>query len=138
MPACGAATDGQHHRLVTGRRAWQRHPMRRALITGSAGFIGYHLADRLLAAGWRVHGIDGMTPYYDIALKQRRHALLHESPQFTSDTFMLEEAERVAEVTRGFAPLQAASRAGSGAARNHIADTRSTPGTSSGRGNVSA
>ena len=78
--------------------------MRRVLVTGSAGFIGYHLANRLLSAGWRVHGIDGMTPYYDIALKQRRHALLHESPQFASDTFMLEEAERVAEVTRGFAP----------------------------------
>jgi len=78
--------------------------MRRALITGSAGFIGYHLANRLLAAGWRVHGIDGMTPYYDIALKQRRHELLHEKPHFSSDTFMLEEADRVAKATRDFAP----------------------------------
>ena len=49
---------------------------KRVLVTGSAGFIGYHLSKLLLAQGVRVHGYDGMTDYYEIALKQRRHAML--------------------------------------------------------------
>ena len=78
--------------------------MRRILITGSAGFIGYHLAERLLADGWRVQGIDGMTPYYDVALKQRRHALLYQSPQFAADEVMLEDAAAVMRVAETFKP----------------------------------
>lgn len=50
--------------------------MKCALVTGSAGFIGYHLSGRLLAEGWRVLGVDSFTDYYDPALKRRRHARL--------------------------------------------------------------
>ena len=49
---------------------------RHVLITGTAGFIGFHLARRMLATGWRVTGVDAMTPYYDVALKVARHAIL--------------------------------------------------------------
>ena len=42
------------------------------LITGVAGFIGYHLAQRLLALGNQVYGIDNLNDYYDIHLKQAR------------------------------------------------------------------
>lgn len=55
---------------------------RRALVTGSAGFIGYHLCRRLLAEGWEVVGLDALTDYYDVTLKQRRHAMLAQSPGF--------------------------------------------------------
>ena len=55
---------------------------RHVLITGTAGFIGFHLARRMLADGWRVTGMDAMTTYYDVALKQARHAILRESPNF--------------------------------------------------------
>ena len=57
--------------------------MRTALVTGSAGFIGYHLSARLLAEGWTVIGLDSLSPYYDVPLKQRRHALLGDHPGFT-------------------------------------------------------
>jgi UDP-glucuronate 4-epimerase len=53
------------------------------LVTGSAGFIGYHLAARLLAAGERVIGIDNLNDYYDPALKRARLARLEAEPRFT-------------------------------------------------------
>jgi UDP-glucuronate 4-epimerase len=56
--------------------------MQTALITGSAGFIGFHVATRLLAAGWRVVGLDSFSDYYDVGLKRRRHAMLEASPEF--------------------------------------------------------
>jgi UDP-glucuronate 4-epimerase len=46
------------------------------LITGSAGFIGYHLSKRLLEDGCRVTGIDNITPYYDVSLKEARLEIL--------------------------------------------------------------
>ncbi len=65
--------------------------MRRAFVTGTAGFIGFHLARALLAEGWRVYGYDGMTEYYDVALKRRRHAILLQSPGFSATEAMLED-----------------------------------------------
>ncbi|GBR13363.1 hypothetical protein AA0616_0052 [Komagataeibacter nataicola NRIC 0616] len=50
----------------------------RILVTGTAGFIGFHVAQRLLREGHEVTGIDGMTAYYDVTLKQKRHAMLRE------------------------------------------------------------
>ena len=54
----------------------------RYLITGTAGFIGFHLARRLLDEGHFVVGFDAMTTYYDVALKQKRHAILERSNGF--------------------------------------------------------
>lgn len=56
--------------------------MPRALITGSSGFIGYFLARHLLDAGYEVVGIDAMTEYYDVTLKERRQQMLLQSPAF--------------------------------------------------------
>lgn len=78
--------------------------MRKILITGSAGFIGYHLARHLLAAGHRVHGYDGMTPYYDVALKRERHAMLTALPGFTATEAMVEDAATLTRVASDFAP----------------------------------
>jgi UDP-glucuronate 4-epimerase len=49
-----------------------------ALVTGSAGFIGYHISRALLGEEFRVIGIDSFTDYYDIKLKQKRESLLRE------------------------------------------------------------
>ncbi|SLN41504.1 UDP-glucose 4-epimerase [Aquimixticola soesokkakensis] len=56
--------------------------MKTALVTGSAGFIGYFLCRRLLDEGFRVIGVDALSDYYDVALKQRREAMLKESPHY--------------------------------------------------------
>ncbi len=61
------------------------------LITGTAGFIGFHLARRLLQEGHSVVGFDGMTKYYDPRLKERRHAILSEFGGFTPVIGMLED-----------------------------------------------
>ncbi len=42
------------------------------LVTGAAGFIGYHLAARLLEEGDAVVGLDNMNDYYDVSLKEAR------------------------------------------------------------------
>ncbi|MBX9758411.1 MAG: NAD-dependent epimerase/dehydratase family protein [Beijerinckiaceae bacterium] len=63
----------------------------RFLITGAAGFIGFHLARRLLADGHFVAGVDGLTPYYDVNLKRARLALLARSNGFRFHELMLED-----------------------------------------------
>ncbi|WP_238366336.1 NAD-dependent epimerase/dehydratase family protein [Mesobacterium pallidum] len=57
--------------------------MRTALVTGSAGFIGYHTSLRLLTDGWRVIGLDSLSDYYDVTLKEARHARLAAFAGFT-------------------------------------------------------
>jgi UDP-glucuronate 4-epimerase len=79
-------------------------PQRRALVTGTAGFIGFHLARLLLAEGFAVHGYDGMTDYYDVTLKRRRHAMLAAQPGFTATEAMLEDHARFDRTADAFAP----------------------------------
>jgi UDP-glucuronate 4-epimerase len=52
------------------------------LVTGAAGFIGFALAERLLRQGEKVFGIDNLTPYYEVSLKEARLALLKAYPDF--------------------------------------------------------
>lgn len=56
--------------------------MKTALVTGAAGFIGFYTSQALLAAGWRVVGLDAMTDYYDVKLKERRLAILNQNAEF--------------------------------------------------------
>ena len=64
--------------------------MRTALVTGSAGFFGYHVCRRLLDDGFHVIGIDALTDYYDVALKQKREAMLLQSSAYSSVHTLIE------------------------------------------------
>ncbi|QDG74954.1 NAD-dependent epimerase/dehydratase family protein [Labrenzia sp. PHM005] len=79
-------------------------PKKRAFITGSAGFIGFHLAELLLQDGWEVAGLDGMTDYYDVRLKERRHEILHQHGSFSSTIARLEDNDRVSDAISDFRP----------------------------------
>lgn len=69
----------------------------RYFITGTAGFIGFHLARRLLAEGHEVTGFDGVTPYYNVKLKHMRHAALSQYPAFTPVIAMLDDRAALEE-----------------------------------------
>lgn len=77
---------------------------RKVLITGTAGFIGFHLAELLLSEGFRVQGYDGMTDYYDVTLKQRRHAMLLQHPKFSTIEGMLEDQTKFDKLADNFEP----------------------------------
>ena len=54
------------------------------MVTGAAGFIGYHISQKLIVDGWRVIGFDSMSDYYDVTLKERRESLLFRSSEYRS------------------------------------------------------
>ncbi len=64
---------------------------KRVLVTGAAGFIGFHLSKRLCAAGYEVTGIDSINDYYDVRLKHDRLAVLKDHPSFTFHKMALED-----------------------------------------------
>ncbi len=68
-----------------------RFAPKHVLVTGSAGFIGYHLCQLLLDQGMKVTGFDGMTDYYDVEIKHRRHSMLLQNPNFQAHEAMLED-----------------------------------------------
>lgn len=71
------------------------HP-RKLLITGAAGFIGFHVCQRLLALGHAVEGLDNMNSYYELALKQARLGLLRGHPGFVFHEVDLADREAMA------------------------------------------
>ena len=78
--------------------------MKKVLITGTAGFIGFHLSQKLLSKGFAVHGFDGFTNYYDVNLKNQRHKILNKFPNFSFTEGMLENNNLVETTCDEFLP----------------------------------
>jgi UDP-glucuronate 4-epimerase len=70
--------------------------MSKLLVTGAAGFIGFHVCGSLLRRGDSVVGIDNLNDYYDVSLKQARLARLQDKPQFTFQKLDLADREGMA------------------------------------------
>ncbi|WP_299784519.1 NAD-dependent epimerase/dehydratase family protein [uncultured Roseobacter sp.] len=98
--------------------------MQKVLITGTAGFIGYHLAAILIQEGITVHGFDGLTDYYDVRLKQRRHQMLSQSPHFSMTEAMLEDTDAFAAVAERFQPDVIVHLAGQAGVRYSLENPR--------------
>ena len=67
--------------------------MSKILITGAAGFIGFHLCKRLIKDGFSVIGIDNLNSYYDVKLKNDRLKLLFEYSKSNNNNFIFEKAD---------------------------------------------
>ncbi len=75
-----------------------------ALITGSSGFIGFHLARFLLSCDWKIIGLDGMTDYYDVNLKRARQKLLCENTNFYNYQGMVQDSKLLNEIYSNHKP----------------------------------
>jgi len=73
-------------------------PDKKILVTGAAGFIGFHTAQRLLARGYEVVGLDNLNDYYDVSLKEARLAQLRAAPNFRFERLDLANAQGMAKL----------------------------------------
>ena len=78
--------------------------MKKILITGAAGFIGYHLSQRLLSQGIEVYGIDNMNDYYDVGLKKMRLSKLQQNDNFSFTEGDIADKEKVEGIFKSFRP----------------------------------
>ncbi|HEX3430371.1 MAG TPA: NAD-dependent epimerase/dehydratase family protein [Rhizomicrobium sp.] len=75
------------------------------LLTGAAGFIGFHVARALLARGDAVLGVDNLNPYYDVTLKEARLTLLRESSRFAFRKADIADREAMKEIAAEFSEI---------------------------------
>lgn len=99
--------------------------MVRVLVTGTAGFIGCAVAQRLLRDGAEVMGIDCLTPYYDLGLKEERVKLLHGFPGFTERRIDLADGPATVTAVRDFLPDVVIHLAAQAGIRYSLDDPRS-------------
>ncbi|WP_141434008.1 NAD-dependent epimerase [Bacillus sp. 03113] len=77
---------------------------KKILVTGCAGFIGFHLSSRLLLEGFSVIGIDNLNDYYDVNLKKARLALLKRNRQFSFTFASIEDYKMIDQIFSEYTP----------------------------------
>ena len=77
---------------------------KKVLITGGAGFIGFHLGKRLLEKGMQIYAIDNLNDYYDVSLKESRLDILKKYENFTFAKTDISDKDKVNEVFLKFSP----------------------------------
>jgi UDP-glucuronate 4-epimerase len=92
----------------------------RILVTGAAGFVGFHTATALMARGHEVIGLDNLNPYYDVRLKHARLELLSQSRPFRFVKADLADQEAVEAVFRDGKPKRVAHLAAQAGVRYSI------------------
>ncbi len=74
------------------------------LVTGSSGFIGFHLSKLLLEKGHKVHGVDNMNKYYDVKLKKTRLKILKKYKNFSFAKINIENEKKLKKTFKNFKP----------------------------------
>ena len=78
--------------------------MKRILVTGAAGFIGFHVSKKLLDDGWHVFGLDSLSDYYDVKLKESRNTILGSYSNYIFDKGLIEDCDCVSSIFKDFKP----------------------------------
>ena len=96
--------------------------MAKILVTGCAGFIGYHLTEQLIARGDEVIGIDNLNDYYDVTLKQARLARIRD--KITFHQMNLEDRQGIEEIFARYSPEKVVNLAAQAGVRYSIDNPR--------------
>lgn len=112
------------------RRTKKEQNMQTVLVTGSAGFIGFHLSKLLLKHGAHVIGLDAFNDYYDVSLKERRHAMLEYvagqgTGRFVPVIGRIETPELLADLLTSYSPDIVVHLAAQAGVRHSIENPRS-------------
>lgn len=99
-------------------------PTKKVLITGAAGFIGFHLAKKLLAQGATVVGCDNINDYYDVHLKLARLEILREFPNFSFVKADLADESALTKIFDAFRPEIVVNLAAQAGVRYSITNPR--------------
>ena len=94
----------------------------RVLVTGAAGFIGFHVATRLLARGDAVIGLDNLNAYYDVGLKHARLARLSREADFSFQKLDLTDRAGMADLFRRHRPERVIHLAAQAGVRHSLTD----------------
>lgn len=94
----------------------------RVLVTGAAGFIGFHVAARLLARGDSIIGLDNMNAYYDVRLKQARLAQLSHQARFSFHTLDLADRAGIADLFQRHRPERVVHLAAQAGVRHSLSN----------------
>lgn len=98
---------------------------KKVFITGAAGFIGFHLAKRLLSLGAEVVGLDNLNDYYDVSLKESRLAVLEKEEKFTFIKGDLADEQTVNQIFSEYHPDIVVNLAAQAGVRYSIDNPRS-------------